>query len=84
MLSLARSVAYHVRNDIPLVLMAIGAGAVNQAVKAVAKARKRVAEEGIDLVVRPSFSTTTDTIRPGSDSKVELSRLDLHISKAAS
>lgn len=36
---------------------AIGAGAVNQAVKAVAVARGQVATRGRDLVARPGFET---------------------------
>jgi stage V sporulation protein S len=38
---------------------AIGAGAVNQAVKAVAVARGQVATRGRDLVARPGFETVT-------------------------
>ena len=36
-------------------VQAIGAGAVNQAVKAVAIARNYLAEDGIDIVCVPSF-----------------------------
>lgn len=38
------------------VLRAIGAGAVNQAVKACVIARGYVATRGIDLVIRPGFA----------------------------
>ncbi len=38
-------------------LRAIGAGAVNQAVKAIAIARGFVAPSGIDLICIPAFST---------------------------
>lgn len=38
-------------------MRAIGAGAVNQAVKACAIARGYVAVRGIDLLVRPGFGT---------------------------
>ena len=36
---------------------AVGAGAVNQAVKAIAIARGHVASSGLDLVCRPGFQT---------------------------
>jgi stage V sporulation protein S len=39
------------------VLRAIGAGAVNQAIKACVIARGYVATRGVDLVVRPGFAT---------------------------
>lgn len=41
-------------------LHAIGAGAVNQALKAVAIARGYVAPQGIDLVCVPGFFNVTD------------------------
>ena len=40
-------------------LQAVGAGAVNQAVKAVAIARSYLEEEGIELTCAPSFSILT-------------------------
>lgn len=40
-------------------LQAVGAGAVNQAVKAIAIARGFVAPNGIDLVVVPAFAEVT-------------------------
>lgn len=40
-----------------VVLRAIGAGAVNQAVKACAIARGYVAPRGLDLFVKPGFDT---------------------------
>ncbi|NMP22970.1 stage V sporulation protein S [Sulfobacillus harzensis] len=39
----------------PLELQAVGAGAVNQAVKAIAIARAFLTEEDLDLAVRPEF-----------------------------
>jgi stage V sporulation protein SpoVS len=63
--------------------LAIGASATNQAVKAVAIARGRALEEGFDIAVRPAFSTTNDTKRPGSDGAVPLSRMELEVSKEA-
>ncbi|MGQ9492722.1 MAG: stage V sporulation protein S [Anaerolineae bacterium] len=40
-------------------VQAIGAGAVNQAVKAVAIARGYLAEDGIDIICIPSFTEVT-------------------------
>lgn len=40
-------------------LQAVGAGAVNQAIKAIAITRGFVAPNGIDLVVIPAFSEVT-------------------------
>ncbi len=37
-------------------LQAVGAGAVNQAVKAIAITRSFIADEGLDLICVPSFS----------------------------
>lgn len=54
-------------------LRAIGAGAVNQSVKALAIARGYVAQRGQDLVLRPGFSTTKDISRPGTSGSDELS-----------
>jgi len=44
-----------VRTDGVVELQAIGAGAVNQAIKAVAVARGYVAPNGINLILIPSF-----------------------------
>jgi stage V sporulation protein S len=38
-------------------LRAIGAGAVNQALKGIIQARQQLASQGDDLVVRPGFAT---------------------------
>lgn len=54
-------------------LRAIGAGAVNQSVKAIAIARGHVAQRGQDLVCRPGFETTKDISRPGTSGADELS-----------
>lgn len=60
--------------DSPKVQMrAIGAGAVNQSVKAMAIARGYVANRGEDLVCRPGFETTKDITRPGTSGASELS-----------
>jgi stage V sporulation protein S len=59
---------------------AIGAAAVNQAVKAAAKARGFVAQRGQDMVVRPGFETTHDISRPGTSGSNELSCIVLYLS----
>ena len=53
--ALAGAIAAVIRIDGTVELQAIGAGAVNQAIKAVAIARGFVAPNGINLVMIPSF-----------------------------
>lgn len=53
--ALAGALAAVIRTDGIVELQAIGAGAVNQAIKAVAIARGYVAPNGINLVIIPSF-----------------------------
>ena len=53
--SIAGAVAGIVRERKPVEMQAIGAGAVNQAIKGAAIARGFVAPSGIDLVVIPYF-----------------------------
>ena len=57
--SLASALANAVYDSRKVTLRAIGAGAVNQAVKACAIARGFVAPRGIDILVRPGFTTVT-------------------------
>ncbi len=57
--ALAGALAAVVRNDGVVELQAIGAGAVNQAIKAIAVARGYVAPNGINLIVIPSFVEIT-------------------------
>ncbi len=54
--SVAGALAAVLRGNISAELQAVGAGAVNQAVKAIAITRGFVAPNGIDLVVVPAFS----------------------------
>lgn len=56
---LASAVAHACYEHKRVVLRAIGAGAVNQAVKACAIARGFVAPRGLDLAIRPGFTTVT-------------------------
>lgn len=59
--------------DKPEVYMrAMGASAVNQAVKAIAIARGYVAPRGVDLVCVPGMENTRDNVRPGTSGSEEL------------
>lgn len=51
----AGAIAGIARRDKKLEIQAIGAGAVNQAIKAVAIARGYVAASGLDIICRPAF-----------------------------
>lgn len=53
---LAQSISHMVYERKKVVLRAIGAGAVNQAMKALAIARGLVAPRGYDLTVKPAFT----------------------------
>ena len=53
--SVAGALAGVIREEGKAEIQAIGAGALNQAVKAIAIARGFVAPQGIDLVVIPAF-----------------------------
>lgn len=55
----AGALAAFLRDKNPVELQAIGAGAVNQAVKAIAVARGYVAPNGIDLIAIPAFAEVT-------------------------
>jgi stage V sporulation protein S len=57
--SVAGAIAAVVRESGRVEVQAVGAGAVNQAMKAVAIARGFVAPNGIDLVAVPGFSEIT-------------------------
>ena len=54
--SVAGALAAVLRENTSAEVQAVGAGAVNQAVKAIAITRGFVAPNGIDLVVVPAFS----------------------------
>ena len=43
-------------------LTAIGAGSVNQAIKAIAIARKNIEEEAIDLTCKPEFTEVNEGV----------------------
>ena len=54
--SVAGALAAVLRGNTSAELQAVGAGAVNQAIKAIAITRGFVAPNGLDLVVIPAFS----------------------------
>ena len=53
--AVAGAIAAVIREETKVSVRAIGAGAVNQAVKAVCYARNFLAEDGIDVVCVPEF-----------------------------
>lgn len=55
--SVASAIAHAIYDNRQVKLRAVGAGAVNQAVKALAIARGYVAPRGLDLTVKPGFAT---------------------------
>jgi stage V sporulation protein S len=55
--SLASAIAHAIYENRQVKLRAVGAGAVNQAVKAIAIARGYVAPRGLDLTCKPGFTT---------------------------
>lgn len=58
--SLAGAIAGTIREDGVAELSAIGAGAVNQAIKAIATAKGFLSPGGINIACIPSFRTTGD------------------------
>jgi stage V sporulation protein SpoVS len=57
--SLGSAVAHAVYEQRPVLLRAIGAGSISQAVKAIAVARKYVAERGDDILVKIDFTNVS-------------------------
>jgi stage V sporulation protein S len=55
--SVASAIAHSIYDSRNARLRAVGAGAVNQAVKAIAIARGYVAPRGLDLTCKPGFTT---------------------------
>lgn len=54
--SVAGAIAGMVKDDVPVEIQSVGAGAVNQAIKAVAIARGFLIPTGIDISCSPTFS----------------------------
>ena len=71
---LAGAIAGALRDTVQVELKVIGAGAVNQAVKAIAIARGYTVPAGFDLNVRPSFEDTTVDGSPRSSMKLLVER----------
>jgi stage V sporulation protein S len=78
--ALARTIGHALSASPNCTMRAIGASAVNQAVKALAIARGDVAVRGQDLIVRPGMETTTDVDRPGTSGSNELSCVVFRVS----
>ena len=57
--AVAQSIIGMVQRERGVTTQTIGAGALNQAVKALAIARRLLASRGVDLVCRPAFVTLT-------------------------
>lgn len=55
--SVASAIAHAIYEKHEVKLRAVGAGAVNQAVKAIAISRGYVAPRGMDLICKPGFTT---------------------------
>jgi len=55
--SVASAIAHAIYDNRIVKMRAVGAGAVNQAVKAIAIARGYVAPRGLDLTCKPGFAT---------------------------
>jgi stage V sporulation protein S len=65
-LGVASAISNVFYNQNEVVLRAVGAASVNQAVKAIAIARGYVATRGVDLICRPGFTNVDG--RDGKDS----------------
>lgn len=74
----ARSVVSALQEGFSVQLRAIGAGAVNQAVKAAAIARSY--NKDSDLIVRPDFAVTQDLATPLFSGGTEATLLVLEVS----
>ena len=77
--SLASAIAHAVYAQRRVVLRAVGAGAVNQAVKAVAIARGYVAPNGFDLSMRPGFANVPGQEMAADGSRTTISAITLQV-----
>lgn len=71
--SVASAITHAIQKDEKVVLRAIGAGAVNQGVKAVAIANSYLGQTGITLALIPGFTSTKST--SGEDLSVMVFRI---------
>jgi stage V sporulation protein S len=95
--SVAGAMAGVVRQSGAVEVQVVGAGALNQAIKAVAIARGYVAATGIDLVCVPTFADIVidgerrtairllieDRRRPGLDGEVDLNHVEIDLDALA-
>lgn len=75
--SLAGAIAEVVREKEELMINAIGANAVNQAVKAIAIARRNLEPFALDLEIRPTFKTVSVSGEEKSTIAIWVSGVDL-------
>lgn len=73
--ALAGAIASCTREGSRVELTAIGAGSINQAIKAVAIARQYVEEEAIDLCFRPEFVEVAETSGSGESGATSAMRI---------
>ena len=72
---LATAIAEEIRANGRTVLLAIGAGAVNQAIKGLASARGFLAPQGINIAMTPAFIERTAEAGTRTIIKMEVWRL---------
>jgi stage V sporulation protein SpoVS len=77
--SLAARVSRHVEEGTPVGVTAIGAGAVNQAVKALTVAIGTLASRGIFIAFTTAWGRTTDLQTPSSSGGDELSLMQFNV-----
>lgn len=56
--AVAGAISHSLNDSTTVEIRTIGAGALNQAIKAIAKARGSIATRGKDLIVQPGFGNT--------------------------
>lgn len=61
----AQAIAHAIYDKRKATVRAVGAGAINQAIKAVAIARGYVAQRGMDLICRPGFASIPGRLESG-------------------
>lgn len=76
--SVAGAIAGMVKDGEPPVLQAVGAGAVNQAIKAVAIARGFLIPVGIDIACAPVFSEIEISGESRTALRIEIKPTQLH------
>ena len=74
---LASAIAHAIYANKQVRMRAIGAGAVNQAVKGLAKAQGYVAQQGYVLACRPGF--TTVVLKKGEEDPKERTAMVFHV-----